>query len=224
MADTPNASRTTRIAPNPDYEPDFYSMVALPPPPSIGHGCCPPPIPLFSPQDETKADVGNEPSIDNEFTGTLSSPASFTETPFSPLICEYLPSKIFIPNISVAGTPLAHPRSSITSVAKSDMLDLSFLNKNEDNPHSVHSAPQMFGKQEGFGPDNGTHHFFSPQQAEMTCSLARASDAEEGHGNTSSFGFEHCSSYEWEPYNVGNAPTLSFEERSKIVTVVMNIE
>ena len=221
------ASRTTRASPNPDYEPDFYSMTALPPSFSssntraaVGHGCCPLPIPLISPQDEIKADVEDEPSMDSELvsaSSASSSLVSFTETPFSPLICDYHPSTIVTPSVSVAGTPMTRPRSSLTSIANPHVLDL-------DDPHFVHYAPQMSCKQGGFRPDNDTLHFFRPQQAEMTCSPTRASDAEEGHGYTSSFGFEHYSSYDWEPYNVGNAPTLSFEERSEIVTVVRNIE
>lgn len=75
-------SRTTRASPNPDLEPDFYSMTALPPSSSsnntrvaVGHGCCPLPIPLFSPQDERKVDVGDGPSMDSEL-GSASSTSS----------------------------------------------------------------------------------------------------------------------------------------------------
>lgn len=228
-------SRTTRASPNPDYEPDFYSMTALPPSSSsistrvaVGHGCCPLSIPLFSPQDETKADVGDETSIDNELvsaSSASSSMVSFTKTPFSPLICDNHPSTIVIPSVSVAGTPLTRPRSSNTSIANPYVLDLSFLDTNENDPHFVHSASQMSSDQGDFRPANESLQFFRPQQAAMTtCSTARASDAEEGHGYTSSVSFEHYRSYDWEPYNVGNAPTLSFEVRSEIVTVVRNIE
>lgn len=141
-----------------------------------------------------------------------------------PLTCDYHPNTIVTPSVSNAGTPMTRPRSSINSVANPHVFDSSFLDKKEDDPHFVHSLSQKSSKQGCIRPDNDPLHFFRPQRSEMTWSPARASDAEEGHGYTSSTGFEHYSSYKWEPYNVGNAPTLSFKERSEIVTVVRNIE